>query len=113
MKCFRFEVSFFIEISAGRSVLVMYPIKFKIFSSIVILYYFFFTVSTTCILEDKSLWILDWEAIVSNVVSVMLSGRTCLFNAFSMDRTPKLKKKVMLCNNLCLEDILSRISQPC
>jgi len=93
MKCFRFEVSFFIEISAGRSVLVMYLIKFKIFSCSVVILYYFFTVSTTCILEDKSLWILDWEAIVLNVVSVMLSGKTCLFNAFSMDRTPKLKKR--------------------
>ncbi len=36
------------------------------------------TFSTTCTLEDRSLWILDWEAIVSSVVSMMNSGRTCL-----------------------------------
>ena len=42
------------------------------------------------------MWILDWGAIVSNVVSMMLSGRTCLFNAFSLGRTHTV-------DNLCLK----------
>ena len=47
----------------------------------------FYTFSTMCILEDRSLWILDWGAIVSNVVSMILSGRTYLINAFSLYNT--------------------------
>ena len=64
---------------------VMYLIEFKIFSFLFLII-LFHTFSTMCILEDRSLWILDWGAIVSNVVSMMLSGRTCLINAFSLGR---------------------------
>ena len=70
---------------------------------------FFYTFSTMYILEDRSLSILDWEATVSNVVSMMLSGRTCLVNTFSLDRTLAL----MLCSTLCLENILSYLLQRC
>lgn len=43
---------------------------------------------------------------MSNAVSMMLSGRPCLFNAFSVGRTHTV-------DNLCLKDFMSCILPPC
>ena len=52
-----------------------------------IVFLFFCTISTMCIAEIRNLWTLDWEATVSNVASMIISGKPGLFNASLLCQT--------------------------
>ena len=67
MNCFKFEMSFLLKSQPAVKCYVLDRVQnILFFNSYSIL--FFYTFSTMCILEDRSLWILDWGAIASNVV---------------------------------------------